>query len=218
MSVKKTRVIEFFGFFSLFLTSISLAITATINFVPLFRWSITRFDLETISGLTKEMLLENYRLLLDFLNKPWVTELKLPNFPMSEAGLGHFYDVKDLFLLNYGVLIVTLIPSLYFIYYLWNRQKMWRLVRPFQWGMFVPVGLAFVMAVGFNTFFVLFHQLFFSNDDWIFNPVTDPIINILPEQFFMYCFILFFILIELIFFLFVFMGRRSLKTKKRATK
>jgi len=57
MSVKKTRVIEFFGFFSLFLTSISLAITATINFVPLFRWSITRFDLETISGLTKETLL-----------------------------------------------------------------------------------------------------------------------------------------------------------------
>lgn len=217
MGVKKTRIIEFFGFVSLFLTSISLAITATINFVPLFRWTISRFDLETISGLTKETLLENYHLLLDFLNKPWVTELKLPDFPMSEAGLGHFYDVKDLFLLNYGVLIVTLIPSIYFIYYLWNRQKMWRLVRPFQWGMIVPVGFVFVMAVGFNTFFVLFHQLFFSNDDWIFNPATDPIINVLPEQFFMYCFILFFILIELIFFLFVFWGRRSLKTKKRVT-
>ena len=218
MGVKKSRIIEFFGFVSLFLTSISLVITATINFVPLFRWTISRFDLETISGLTKETLLENYHLSLDFLNKPWVTELKLPDFPMSEAGLGHFYDVKDLFLLNYGVLIVTLIPSIYFIYYLWNRQKMWRLVRPFQWGMIVPVGFVFVMAVGFNTFFVLFHQLFFSNDDWIFNPATDPIINVLPEQFFMYCFILFFILIELIFFLFVFMGRRSLKTKKRATK
>ena len=217
MGVKKSRIIEFFGFVSLFLTSISLAITATINFVPLFRWTISRFDLETISGLTKETLLENYHLLLDFLNKPWVTELKLPDFPMSEAGLGHFYDVKDLFLLNYGVLIVTLIPSIYFIYYLWNRQKMWRLVRPFQWGMIVPVGFVFVMAVGFNTFFVLFHQLFFSNDDWIFKPATDPIINVLPEQFFMYCFILFFILIELIFFLFVFWGRRSLKTKKRVT-
>lgn len=214
MTMKKTKMVSFFGFTSLFLTLISLAITVTINFVPLFRYSITHFDLERISGLTKEALLENYRLLLDFLNKPWITELKLPDFPMSEAGLGHFYDVKDLFILNYGVLLVTLIPSVWFLYYLWNQKKLWRLVRPFQWGMMVPVGLSFVMAIGFNTFFVLFHELFFSNDDWIFNPVTDPIINVLPEPFFMYCFILFFVLIEIFFFAFVFTGRWSLRTKK----
>lgn len=216
MGIKKTKHFEFLGFISLFLTLISLAITLTINFIPLFRWSITRFDLEGISGLSKEVLLENYRLLLNFLNRPWVSELNLPNFPMSEAGLGHFYDVKNLFILNYGILLVTLIPSVYFVYYLWNRRKMWRLVRPFQWGMLIPVGFGFVMAIGFNTFFVLFHELFFSNDDWIFNPVTDPIINVLPEQFFMYCFILFFILIELLFFSFVVIGRNSIKKEKRA--
>lgn len=211
MAIKRAKYAEWFGFLSLFLTIITLSITITINFIPLFRWSITRFQLEAVSGLSKDTLLENYRLLLDFLNKPWVSELKLPDFPMSEAGLGHFYDVKNLFIFNYGVLLVTLIPSVFFLYYLWNNQRMWRLVRPFQWGMLVPVGFAFVMAIGFNTFFVFFHEVFFSNDDWIFNPLTDPIINVLPEQFFMYCFILFFLLIELIFFTLVLVGRRSVK-------
>ena len=30
----------------------------------------------------------------------------------------------------------------------------------------------------------------FNNDDWIFDPVTDPIINMLPESFFAQCAIL----------------------------
>lgn len=218
MTTKKMRAWEFLGFTSLFLTIVTLAITITIQFVPLFRYSIGRFHLEIISGLSEERLLENYRLLLRFLNNPWNKELLLPDFPMSEAGLGHFYDVKNLFLLNSGLLIVTLIPSLYFIYSLVKRGRAWRLVRPFQWGMIVPVGFGFIMAVGFNTFFVMFHELFFSNDDWIFNPVTDPIIMVLPEQFFMYCFILFFILIEVAFLGFVIYGRNSIKKEKRAAK
>ena len=32
-----------------------------------------------------------------------------------------------------------------------------------------------------------FHKLFFDNDDWIFNPRTDPVIKILPDEFFMHC-------------------------------
>jgi integral membrane protein (TIGR01906 family) len=67
------------------------------------------------------------------------------------------------------------------------------------------------MFVGFDTFFIKFHELFFSNDDWLFNPATDPIINVLPEQFFMYCFILFFILIEIFFLVPFLLGRRELK-------
>lgn len=211
MNGTKERWLERGGFLSLFLTFITFSITFTINFVPLFRWSIQRYGLVEISGLTKETLLENYRLLLKFLNYPWVEELKLPDFPMSEAGLGHFYDVKQLFLLNYGLLILTLIPSLYFLYYLGKQQKLWKLIRPFQWGMIVPVGLMFVMAVGFDTFFVKFHELFFSNDDWLFNPATDPIITVLPEPFFMWCFILFFVVLEGLFLLTLIVGKKSLK-------
>ena len=94
MMKSKEKWFERGGFLSLFLTLITFSITVTINFVPLFSWSIQRYDLVEISGLTKETLLENYRLLLRFLNYLWVSELKLPDFPMSEAGLGHFYGRK----------------------------------------------------------------------------------------------------------------------------
>ena len=37
----------------------------------------------------------------------------------------------------------------------------------------------------------MFHALFFpGKDNWLFNPYTDEIINILPQEFFMNCAIL----------------------------
>lgn len=208
---KKQRVLAFFGLVSLFLFLLTLAITITINFRPLYRFSIQRFDLLTISGLDQETLLKNFDQLMDFLNKPWITSMNLPDFSMSAAGYGHFVDVKYLFLLNYAVLLVTVIPAVAYLLYLKRNGRLWQLVRPFQWGMGVPVILGFLMAIGFDTFFVKFHELFFSNDDWLFDPATDPIINVLPEGFFMYCFILAFVLLELFFFLMVLVGRRSLR-------
>lgn len=211
LNSKKQRVQAFFGLVSLFLFLMTLAITITINFRPLYRFSIQRFDLLTISGLDQGTLLKNFDQLMDFLNKPWITSMNLPDFPMSAAGYGHFVDVKYLFLLNYAVLLVTVIPAVAYLLYLKRNGRLWQLVRPFQWGMGVPVILGFLMAIGFDTFFVKFHELFFSNDDWLFDPATDPIINVLPEGFFMYCFILAFVLLELFFFLMVLVGRRSLR-------
>ncbi|MBM7710095.1 TIGR01906 family membrane protein [Enterococcus lemanii] len=207
----KSKGIEKIGFLSLFLTLISGAISLTIHFTPLYRFSIQRYDLVAVSGLSQAKLLENYRLLLQFLNYPWNNELKLPDFPMSAAGLGHFYDVKQLFLFNYFILFVTLVPTLYFLYYLWKKQQLWRLVRPFQWGILAPVIFLFLMLIGFDTFFVTFHQLFFRNDDWLFNPITDPIITVLPAQFFMLCFVLFFLVLEGLFYAMLRIGKKSVK-------
>ncbi|EOH86035.1 integral membrane protein [Enterococcus asini ATCC 700915] len=211
LNSKKQRVLAIFGLVSLFLFLLTLAITITINFRPLYRFSIQRFDLLTISGLDQGTLLKNFDQLMDFLNKPWITSMNLPDFPMSAAGYGHFVDVKYLFLLNYAVLLVTVIPAVAYLLYLKRNGRLWQLVRPFQWGMGVPVILGFLMAIGFDTFFVKFHELFFSNYDWLFDPATDPIINVLPEGFFMYCFILAFVLLELFFFSMVLVGRRSLR-------
>ena len=194
--MRKQVWIERLGMLCLFLFLISLAITVTIN----FRW-LYHFDIQQL----------NYGLLLDFLNNPLNTTLALPDFPMSAAGAGHFYDVKKLFLLNYGVLLVTLIPSFMLLRSFWKNDQRWRLLRPLQWGMLLPIFFGFLMAIGFDRFFVTFHEIFFNNDDWLFDPVTDPIINVLPETFFMHCFILFFVLIELFFFVIYWWAKQSQK-------
>jgi integral membrane protein (TIGR01906 family) len=207
--MKKQLWLERLGLVCLFLFLISLAITLTINSRWLYYFDIKQLNILDYTTVTKEELIKNYGLLLDFLNNPFNTTLALPDFPMSESGAGHFYDVKKLFLLNYGVLLVTIIPSGLVLRSFWKNNQCWGLIRPFQWGMLLPIFFGFLMAIGFDRFFVTFHEIFFSNDDWLFNPVTDPIINVLPESFFMHCFILFFVLIELFFFLIYWWAKRG---------
>lgn len=211
------RLWEIIGLVCLFLMLISLAIALTINFRPLYVWDISRLNILDQTDVSKNQLLDNYHLLLDFLNKPWVTELSLPDFPMSQAGAGHFYDVKKLFLLDYGILLLTIIPSWLFLRHLKNTKRFFKLYQPFQWGMILPIVFGVIMLMGFDRFFVTFHELFFTNDDWLFDPVTDPIINVLPETFFMHCFVLFFLLIEVFFLLFFLLGKRQVSTKKIAS-
>lgn len=210
MSHRKRAWLERGGLLSLFLTLISLAVAVTINFRPLYAWDIDQLNILDYTSVSKETLLENFDLLMGFLNNPFQHTLALPDFPMSESGAFHFYEVKQLFLLDYGVLLLSLVPTILFVRYLFKTGRTWRLIRPFQIGMIVPVIFGMVMAVGFDRFFVYFHQLFFNNDDWLFNPVTDPIINVLPEAFFMHCFILFFVLMELLFFCMILLGKRQL--------
>ena len=46
-----------------------------------------------------------------------------------------------------------------------------------------PIALVLPIAINFEKSFVLFHKLLFSNDYWMFDIETDPIILMLPEEF-----------------------------------
>lgn len=213
-SMRKKKILLFFQWLCLFLFIISGAIAITINFRPLYVFDIDHLGILEYTDVSKEVLLKNFGQLMAFLNNPFNQVLALPDFPMSAGGAQHFYDVKVLFLLDYGVLLVTVIPAVLFIRHLVKTGALWKLIRPFQVGMVVPLGFALFMAMGFNEFFTTFHEVFFSNDDWLFNPATDPIINVLPEEFFMHCFILFFVLLELFFFVGILAGKRQLRKEQ----
>lgn len=199
------------GIACLILTIVSLSITITINFRLLYVFEIDSLKILDYVDMDKQTLLKNFDQLMAYLNNPFIDTLKLSDFPSSKGGAFHFYEVKRLFLLCYGVLLITLIPSVIFVFRLIKSKRVWRLIRPFQWGMIIPAFLGVLMAIGFDQFFVAFHGVFFNNDDWLFDPATDPIINVLPEQYFMHCFILFFVLLELFFFIGIILGKRELK-------
>ncbi|ALV22843.1 MAG: TIGR01906 family membrane protein [Carnobacterium sp.] len=205
----KTKIIHFLGIASLFLCILSMAIVITINFTPLYAFDIDYLALPEKLGLSKETLMANYRILMDYLNKPWIAELKLPNFPSSENGLFHFYEVKRLFMLDYAIALVTLIGSIVYLRFIKRTYSSWKLIHPFQWGMIVPFVVLFMIALNFDQLFIGFHKIFFNNDAWMFNPSTDPIILALPETFFMHCFVLAFILIELAIISGYFIAKRT---------
>ncbi|MEY8445844.1 TIGR01906 family membrane protein [Enterococcus ratti] len=202
---------EYTGLICLFFLLTSLAATITINFRLLYVLDIKHLKILNHTVLDQRTLLKNFDQLMTYLNHPFQKMLRLQDFPVSASGAHHFYEVKKLFLLNYAVLFITFIPSISYIFYLKKNKRLWRLIHPFQIGMFIPVIFGFFMLIGFDRFFVLFHETFFNNDDWLFNPVTDPIINVLPEQFFMHSFLIFFLLIELFFAFFVMLGKSSVK-------
>lgn len=55
--------------------------------------------------------------------------------------------------------------------------------------------LLLTAAVNWDYVFVTFHQLVFNNDYWLFDSSTDPIIDILPDGYFMHCAIMIFALV-----------------------
>ena len=66
----------------------------------------------------------------------------------------------------------------------------------FSSGAFTLGGFALIgglVALDFDTAFTIFHKMFFpGKDNWLFNPYTDGVIMILPQDFFMNCAILIF--------------------------
>lgn len=211
--MKKT-VIDFLGILSLILLILSFSIAFTINFTPLYEWTAESMNLADRLGMPHETLMGNYRILLDYLNKPWINELRMPDFPSSESGLFHFYEVKLLFMLDYVILMLSAIGSFFYVRYLKQQRRIWVLIKPFAVASIVPVVLLFFIAVNFDRVFVLFHEIFFNNDAWIFNPAADPIINALPQDFFMYCFILVFVMMEGLFIAGYFLSKKSAFPKK----
>lgn len=184
------------GITGLFLFILSGAIALTILFIPLYQFTIWAHDLPEQLGMSSEALMDNYTVLLRYLHFPWIEELNFPDFHSSPEGLFHFWEVKILFYINYAVLFVTTISSFFYIRYIKRNKLFWKLVKPFFIATWVPVGLLAFLAVSFDLLFEWFHLLLFNNDYWLFDPSTDPVINALPQEFFMYCFIFAFIIIE----------------------
>ncbi|OJT76416.1 carbon storage regulator [Clostridioides difficile] len=62
----------------------------------------------------------------------------------------------------------------------------------------MPLLLTVPILLNFEKSFIIFHKLLFRNDYWIFNPDLDPVINILPEEFFFHSGMMILILILLV--------------------
>ncbi|MFD1419048.1 TIGR01906 family membrane protein [Companilactobacillus keshanensis] len=178
-----TIVLAFFIF--------TFAITVTIfASYPLFMFAIKHYYLEQAVNLSFGKIMHNYSQMMNYLINPFSGKFHLSDFQSSVAGRTHFADTKNLFMLNFCVLIVSGI-------YLWfQRQKRAYFNQVFKYIAIGGIILAILMAVNFDGFFVVFHEVLFRNSDWLFDPNKDPVINILPEEFFTQCFVLFFILFE----------------------
>ena len=195
----------------LYLWLVSGTIILTINASWLYYFNVQWQHLGRLVNLSTGRLMVNYYQLLAYLNFPWVPKLKMSDFTDSTSALVHFADVKNLFLLDYAVFLITCVTT----YYLWRRLKrdrqLWRFVLPMQTALWVPPLIAAAMAVNFDQFFIFFHKVLFRNADWLFDPLFDRIIIVLPDTFFLQCFVLAFVILEWSFAYYLSIGKQALK-------
>ena len=164
---------------------ISLGLVIAIYFRPFYYAGMDRISTET--GYPLEMIKENYDALIDWCSPFYEGELDFPTLTESASGVSHFVEVKVIFNLFFVLLFVTplFLASLIFMQYK-RGSNSWLLASPVIVCV-LPLLIGAACAIDFNRIFVLFHQLVFNNDDWLFSPKEDPIILFLPERFFLQC-------------------------------
>ena len=102
----------------------------------------------------------------------------------------HMEEVKVLFMGMFRIRTVSaIIAALSLVVLLSTKAGARTIFGCFQAGMGIFFGLAAVLgaiiAVNFSQAFVIFHEIFFDNDLWLFDPRTDLMIRMLPEGLFM---------------------------------
>ncbi|RVU69866.1 MULTISPECIES: TIGR01906 family membrane protein [Lactobacillus] len=148
--------------------------------------------------LSVMQVMHNYNQLLWYLIWPFKKKLQMDNLPTSADAAAHFADCKKLFLFAIAVFIVCVVM------HFWAKKsrnrafiqldKTWALIF-----LILPVVILPFAITNFDSFFVVFHHLFFASSNWLFDPATDPIINVLTEGFFAACFAVAGIIYELYF-------------------
>ena len=170
---------------------LSGAIAVPLLIRPFYYAQIKPLGIPEACGLTAEAVREAYDEVLDYcLGRRSVFSAGV--LPFSEEGASHFADVRSLFLLDLRVFGIS--AALLLLLALFARRRIHRFGgrAPGFYsacglgGLFLLIAVPF--ALDFHGTFAVFHHIFFpGKDNWLLNPHDDPVILILPEQFFLRC-------------------------------
>lgn len=143
----------------------------------------------------------------------------------NEQDRFHMGEVRDLFLGGFALrryaAVIFVAAMILLIFLKADLKKILPKAYEITVGVFVGLLVVFgvAIAVNFDRCFVIFHEIFFDNDLWMFDPATDYMIRMLPEGFFydmtiriIGIFVAFLIIFELIC-----VGIRILKKKRIRT-
>ena len=178
-------LIGIFFFFAL----VGLGLAIAVNFRPLYYACIDWFNIEENSGLPREEIIKNYDALIDYCCPFHFGELIFPTLKSSVSGLSHFAECKVLFNIFY---VLGFFSAIFVIMGFVSRIRegeirFYKVCSIVSLG--IPTFLVIFCIIDFDRLFILFHKIAFDNDDWMFDSATDPVIKILPEEFFMLCLI-----------------------------
>ncbi len=190
---------------------IALIVNFTLHFKPLYYADIDILNIEESSNLSKVELKANYNYVITYLTQSKEEEFNLPTLPSSSKGRIHFKEVKAIFDTLKVMLFFSLLISIIGVIINKRKKKFKYLLTSSIVLITLPLILLVPFIIDFDKSFTAFHQIFFKNDYWLFDVDLDPIITILPQDFFFHSAILILVLIIIISIILRFIYRISTK-------
>lgn len=167
----------------------------TVGFKQLYYFDINYLNIPILSGLSKEEIKENYDYMIDYNLGKDKKEFELPTIKSSKQGKIHFEEVRDIFQSMNKMFNILLLLSMIGVVINILDKNIEVLKTTSKTLILLPMMLMLPIVINFSGSFVLFHKIMFDNDYWIFDPSLDPVINILPEEFFFHAGVIILILI-----------------------
>lgn len=193
--MKRISNLIFCIFLSLFI--IGASILLTVGFKELYYFDIENLNIATNNNLSVEEVKQNYDYMIDYNLGKISGEFNLPTIKSSLEGKIHFEEVREIIKNVLKMLLVSLIISVVGIYISLRNKNINFLNLTSKLILILPVVVSIPMIVNFDKTFILFHEIMFDNDYWIFDPEKDPVINLLPQEFFLHAGIMIVVLILL---------------------
>ncbi|WP_073127722.1 TIGR01906 family membrane protein [Asaccharospora irregularis] len=184
MSKEKNNVFQTLIAISISLCILILMVKFALAFKSFYYFEVDRLNIESMSNMTKNEIIKNYDYTIDYLLGKKGTEFELPSLPSSLFGKVHFEEVLKIFSTLNIVLTVGIAISIIGIVFLYKKRNFNFIKKVSNILTFFPIIFGAIFSLNFERSFIIFHKIFFRNDYWIFDPQKDPIINILPQEFF----------------------------------
>lgn len=173
--------------FSLFISAILGIIFYNCFNLDFYKNFYLRENLAPSINTTDDELINNTTNLLEYLTNK--AELNTTWF--SEKDILHMKDVRTLYNVSFNLMIffiIIFILSTILIALVYKNYAMFYITKTFNKTLLAFILLVIVLAgiisYNFNSFWIKFHQLLFSNDLWLLSPDESNLIKMVPETFF----------------------------------
>ena len=173
--------------FSLFISSILAVIFYVCFDLNFYKDFYQKENIADYIDTSSDNLINNTQNLLNYLNK----KEQLNTDWFSEKDILHMVDVQNLYTFSHNIMIycfITFILSTIIIILNLRGKSLLYITKIFNKVLLLFIvlvgGLSAVIAYNFNSFWIKFHTILFSNDLWLLSPDESNLIKMVPEEFF----------------------------------
>ena len=163
------------------------AIVISLNFRPLYYFMSEKMSIPAMAGFTEEDARNDYDTLISYNSIFGPDTLEFENTPQSEEGRIHFYEVKRIFVCIEIAMYVSLVGTIILSVINIKKKRFTYLKIGGLIATILPIVVGIPALLFWEETFTMFHKIAFSNDYWMMNPYTDPVVLILPGEYFAAC-------------------------------